>query len=62
MEHDGSTTTKETFKPEYRSRLVVQEKRRTSVIPQNDVAATTSATPPLKVVGFFCRLAVSMLG
>ena len=44
----ASTRTKsDTSEPEFRSRHVVQESRRKSTIPQDDVAATTSATPPL---------------
>ena len=38
-----------TSKPEYRSRLVVQDTPRTGTILQDDVAATTSATLPLDI-------------
>ena len=44
---------RDTYKPEYRSRFVVQETRRTSKIPEHHVAATTSATPPLELVKAF---------
>ena len=49
-------------KPEYRSRHVVQETCRTSTIPKDDVAATTSSTPPLEVVRLFCGFAMSLAG
>ena len=48
--------------PEHRSRLVVQETRKTSTIPLEDIAATSSSTPPLEVVRLFCSLAMSMPG
>ena len=47
-------------KPELRSRLVVQETRKTSTIAIDDIAAVTSATPPLEVVRLFLSLGMSM--
>ena len=52
----------DTLKPEHQSRRVVQRTRRTPEIPQDDVGATTSATPPSEVVRLVCNLAMSMPG
>ena len=49
-------------KLELRSRLVVQETRRTSTIAIDDVASVTSATPPLEVVRLFLSLGMNMKG
>ena len=49
-------------RPEYRSRLVVQETRRSSTIPPDGVAGTASSTQPLEVVRPICSLAMSMPG
>ena len=53
----GGSTTKGTQRDliKYRCRLVVQETR-TSTIPRDDVAATTSSIPLLEVVRLFCTL------
>merc|ERR1712194_863373 len=47
---------------EYRSRLVVQETRKTSTIPADDIAAVTASTPPLEIVRLFCSLCMSLRG
>ena len=49
-------------RPELRSRMVVQETRRTSTIAIEDIASVTSSTPPLEVVRLFCSLMMSMTG
>ena len=49
-------------RPELRSRMVVQETRRTSTIAIEDIAAVTSSTPPLEVVRLFCSLMMSLKG
>ena len=40
---------------------MIQETRRSSTIPQDDVAANTRAAPHLEVVRFVCGLVMSML-
>ena len=47
---------------EYRSRLVVQETRRVSSIADDDIAAVSSATPPLEVVRLFCSMCMTHQG
>jgi hypothetical protein len=47
---------------EYRSRLVVQETRRSSTIPIDDIASVTSSTPPLEIVRLFCSLCMTLTG
>ena len=49
-------------RPEYRSRLVVQETRKSSTIPLDDIASVTSSTPPLEVIRLFCSLCMSLKG
>jgi hypothetical protein len=49
-------------RPELRSRMVVQETRRTSTIAIEDIAAVTSSTPPLEVVRLFCSFMMSLKG
>ena len=48
--------------PEYRSRMVVQETRKTSTIAIEDIAAVTSSTPPLEILRLFLSLCMSMTG
>ena len=48
--------------PELRSRMVVQETRKTSTIAIDDIAAVTSSTPPLEVVRLFASLMMSLRG
>ena len=47
---------------DYRSRLVVQETRHGSTIPTEDLAATSSSTPPLEVLRLFCSICMTWSG
>jgi len=47
------------LRPEYRSRLVVQETRGNSTIAKGDVAAVFAATPPLECLRLVCSLVMS---
>ena len=46
-------------RPDYRSRLVVQETRASSTIPVGDVGAVFAATPPLECLRVICSLVMS---